>query len=328
MADNSNPKAAWPKTPDGTTDWQYVFEDANAGFIPLLARAPTAEMLQASATIIITKLFTRKNDETERDQLLFQLNEIISHGGELPLQIEAVTHLMRAIKDDRIEKARVYINRKHAGAAIDRRSGILWKIAFLLKPQVLVPAGVLMALALAGLVYMMLGSAMLGGADVALDVPAAEEAAAEEEASAEEEAAPEEPVQTELKPVLVRLKTVRWPLMDNATTDKPQYYSVTLTVLGWENKVETCRAVPKVMDAIYVAFDQNMPKGRPMREDETVQLQNVIRDKLNGFLPGDLIREVAVARYGTKGFKAAVLPPFCESPNESELSRANKKPGS
>src|SRR3989339_874441 len=134
MADN--PKAAWPKTPDGTTDWQYVFEDPTAGFIPLIARAQSADALKMIATVILQKLFSRKNDVDELHLHLAHLSSIIEAGGSIDDIAAQINTLMRKVKNERIEKARVYVERKKAGAAIDRRSGLLWRISNLLAPRV------------------------------------------------------------------------------------------------------------------------------------------------------------------------------------------------
>jgi len=56
-------KAAWPKTPDGTTDWEVVFEDPQTGFIQLIAQSPSAETLRLTTTVVIDKLFTRRGNE-------------------------------------------------------------------------------------------------------------------------------------------------------------------------------------------------------------------------------------------------------------------------
>lgn len=139
MADN--PKAAWPKTPDGTTDWEVVFEDPTSGFIPLIVQAQSAEALKMSATVIIEKLFTRRNDTDQRELMIARLGELVKeHGADLDVTRTAVSDLMREIKDERIEKARVYVERKRAGASIDRRAGLWWKIDKFLEPRSYCPS--------------------------------------------------------------------------------------------------------------------------------------------------------------------------------------------
>lgn len=166
MADN--PKAAWPKTPDGTTDWEVVFEDPTSGFIPLIVQAQSAEALKMSATVIIEKLFTRRNDTDQRELMIARLGELVKeHGADLDVTRTAVSDLMREIKDERIEKARVYVERKRAGASIDRRAGLWWKIDKFLEPKVLLPIGALFVLVLSAIVYFALQSTLGPSQDIA-----------------------------------------------------------------------------------------------------------------------------------------------------------------
>jgi len=155
MADS--PKAAWPKTPDGTTDWQVVFEDPTAGFIPLILKGQSPEAIKMGATVIIQKLFTRRNDVDLCAQYITRLGDIITTAdGDMERISFRVSMLLREIKDERIELARVYVERKQAGAALDRRASLWWKVDKLLHPKILIPLGVVLVAVLAGLVFMML----------------------------------------------------------------------------------------------------------------------------------------------------------------------------
>ena len=311
MADN--PKAAWPKTPDGTTDWQYVFEDPAAGFIPLIAQAQSADALKMIATVILQKLFSRKNDIDELHLHIAHLGSIIEAGGAIESMLAQVSGLMREIKDERIEKARVYVERKQAGAAIDRRAGLLWKIDKLLEPRILIPLGIVFVMALSGLVYMMMQSTLgadKGAADVTVDI---EQPADDAQASPQPSEA-EQP-EAEVKPILVLFQSVRWPQVSQYTTDKPQYYSVVLYVKNWNQKVEICRRLPAVMDRFYSSFSNAMPPNRPARDAEIDALEKEIVGAINAILPESYVTDAAVARYGTREFRIAPRPPYCSSPN-------------
>lgn len=312
MADN--PKAAWPKTPDGTTDWEYVFEDQSSGFIPMISQAKSPEALKMVATVILQKLFTRKNDIDERTRLIALLEHTIAAGGDYNAMLLKVGDLMREIKEERIEKARVYITRQRAGAAIDRRSGLLWKIDNLLKPAVLIPVGGLFVLLLAGLVYFMLQST-LGPIDVAEAEAQAEQAAKDEAEEAAEEAAAKEGDEAPPEPLPILFKSVRWPSANPYSTERPQYYSVVLYVMEWDHKTTICRRLPTVMDRFYTSFSEIMPSNRAPRDDETEALKKEIKGAINAMLPADYVTEVAVGRYGTRNFRIASRPPYCSSPN-------------
>ncbi|MCR4376465.1 MAG: hypothetical protein NUV50_00010 [Rhodospirillales bacterium] len=316
MADN--PKAAWPKTPDGTTDWQYVFEDPTAGFIPLIARAQSTDALKMIATVILQKLFSRKNDVDELHLHLAHLGSIIEAGGNIEGMAAQINTLMRKVKNERIEKARVYVERKKAGAAIDRRSGLLWRISKLLEPRVLVPLGGLVVLALSGLIYMVLQSAVGTGTSISDAVVELDQAKKQAAKDAEQASLPPSDTQQpapEAKPILVLFQSVRWPQVAQFTTDRPQYYSVVLSVKNWEQKVEICRRLPAVMDRFYSSFSDVMPPNRPARDAEIDALEKDIVGAINTILPESYVTEAAVARYGTREFRISPRPPYCSSPS-------------
>lgn len=312
-----NPKAAWPRTPDGTTDWEYVFEDASSGFIPLISQVQSPEALRMGGTVILEKLFTRKNDVEERTRLIALLNTTIDGGGEIDALIAKVADIMRGVKDERIEKARVYIERKSAGAAIDRRAGMFWKLDTFLKPAVLIPLGGFFVIALAGLVYLLLHSTLGPNADVAETPPtqAEQDQQAQEKAAQEAAAAAEETTQVEPEPLPVLFQTLRWPLTTQYTTDKPQYYSVILYVKVWDHKTEICRRLPAVMDRFYTSFSDTMPAGRKARAEELDAVAQEIKEGINALLPEPYVLNAAVARYGTREFRIAPRAPYCWTPN-------------
>lgn len=311
MADN--PKAAWPKTPDGTTDWEHVFEDPSTGFIPLLATVQSPEALGQGASIILKKLFTRKNDVDELARLTAQLDAIIGSGIALENKVTQVAGLMRDVKDERVEKARVYVDRKKAGASIDRRAGLFWKIDNLLKPMVLIPLGAVFVLVLSGLVYMMLQSTL--GPDTPITDAASQKEQAAKDAKDALDTVADQPA-PEAEPIPVLFQTMRWPLTTKYTTDKPKYYSVILYVMNWDHKVEICRRLPAVTDRFYLSFSATMPPERAPREEEIEDLQREITATINALLPDAYVKKAVVARYGTREFRAATRPPYCKSPGK------------
>lgn len=307
---SDNPKAAWPKTPDGTIDWEVVFEDPNTGLIPLVERVRSSEALHSSGEVIFSKLFTRKNDAEARAQMIFRLDEVIAAGGSVEDMTAQVVGLMREVKDERIEKARVYVERKRAGASIDRRAGLFWKIDKLLNPWVLLPVGGLLVLALAGLVYFGLHSTM------GPDTPSPDLAQTEtEQAPSEPEAepAPDPNVVQPGQPFPIWLKTIRWPI-DPMAKARPQYYAVIPYVTDLDHKIDFCRLLPKMMDRIHTVLERNLPKERMARADELALLRDEFKAGFNALLGEDLVIDVVFARYGTAEFKVSTQPPFCKSP--------------
>jgi len=315
MADN--PKAAWPKTPDGTTDWEVVFEDPQAGLISLLSQAQSVDSLKMGATVVIEKLFTRKNDADARTVLIAKLEGIAATGAPLEDMAARVAVLLRTIKDERIEKARVYVERKRAGAAIDRRSGLLWKLDALLKPAVLIPVGAAFVLLLAGAVYFGLNTTLgprgeITAEDIARQL-AAERAARRAQEQANQAAGVVAP--SALEPIPIWFKTVRWPVPTKYTKTRPNYYSVTLYVMQWDHKTDICGRLPAVMDRFHQSFNAFVPTDRLPRDSELRAAELDIRDAVNAMLPESYVVKTAVGRYGSREFTIASRPPYCKSPN-------------
>ncbi len=110
----------WPKTPDGVTDWQVVFEDGQSGLIGLVTQARSTDALSQSTAVLIEKLFTRKNDAAEVARYMKQLDAIIA--AELDGTKASITGLLRQIKQDRIKKADRYVAGKKGKTDADRRA--------------------------------------------------------------------------------------------------------------------------------------------------------------------------------------------------------------
>jgi len=115
-------KPKWPQTPDGVTDWEFVFEDANEGFIPLVMMASSPVILKECATVIVQKLFTRDDDGIHVMKYIIELNEIVPEASEnytdatlIDSMKTRTASLLREIKDDRKKKAATFLQRKTAG---------------------------------------------------------------------------------------------------------------------------------------------------------------------------------------------------------------------
>ena len=107
-----------PLTPDGTTDWEAMFEDEETGLILLIGQAQSTETLKACTIVVLGKLLIRKNDETAMERLTQELDKIIAEGGEgaegLDASKDAITTLFRQIKESRRQKAALYEASKRA----------------------------------------------------------------------------------------------------------------------------------------------------------------------------------------------------------------------
>lgn len=101
-------KSSWEKTPGGTTDWETVFEVPPTGLIPLITQAQSPSALRECTIVVIKKIYTRKNDPAEVERFISELTIMIPDDlteSDLPRITEAVSAILRRIKDDRIRKA-------------------------------------------------------------------------------------------------------------------------------------------------------------------------------------------------------------------------------
>lgn len=112
--DPATAKFGWPKTPDGTIDWETVFESPDTGLIAMVSTANSHDMLYKVTETVIRQLFTRKGDEAEVDIFLGELTRITLAAQGSSADVEstrtAVVDLLRRIKTGRIEKARAYVD--------------------------------------------------------------------------------------------------------------------------------------------------------------------------------------------------------------------------
>ena len=122
---NTTAQKSWPKTADGTTDCEAVFEDPDGGLVQLVTRAQTLDALNECASVVIRSLFTRKGDEAEVVRFMKLLDFAITKGrktDDAPQTRTSVEFLLRRIKQERIDKATAYIAQKNSKQAIERRA--------------------------------------------------------------------------------------------------------------------------------------------------------------------------------------------------------------
>ncbi len=104
-------KPAFPKTPEGVTDWDKVFEDPDQGLIPAIRKTNSNQQLRSCLTVIVRQLFTRKGDELRVAQLTRQIDDLFQQSpGQMPT--DAAIGILRLIKIERQEKARAYLAKK------------------------------------------------------------------------------------------------------------------------------------------------------------------------------------------------------------------------
>ena len=117
-------KPAFPQTPDGVTDWEQVFEGPD-GLIALVGHARSAPAIREIAIVVISQLFTRKQDQLEVARLTHQLDKLVvgaGASGDINGLSQTVISLLRQIKDERIRKAQEYLVNKKKKRSGNRRS--------------------------------------------------------------------------------------------------------------------------------------------------------------------------------------------------------------
>lgn len=122
---NTSAQKSWPKTAEGTTDWEVVFEAPDGGLVQLVTQAQSLDALNECASVVIRSLFTRKGDEAEVIRFMKLLDLTIAKGRETDDVINtrtSVEFLLRRIKQERIDKAQTYIAQKNSKQAIERRA--------------------------------------------------------------------------------------------------------------------------------------------------------------------------------------------------------------
>lgn len=107
-------KSSWPRTSEGTIDWEVVFEDPKNGLIPAISVAKKTDTLIDCAAVITETLFSRANDEDIRATYTGELASIAINNSDAPVEelLEHVSKFLRAIKEDRIQRAADWIIHK------------------------------------------------------------------------------------------------------------------------------------------------------------------------------------------------------------------------
>lgn len=106
-------KSSWPRTSDGTIDWESVFEDQENGLIPVISTAKTPEGLVNCAAAITETLFSRKSDEDIRAGYTQNLAGIsLKNAFDMNVLREQIIGYLRDIKEDRTKRAADWVSHK------------------------------------------------------------------------------------------------------------------------------------------------------------------------------------------------------------------------
>jgi len=274
----------FPKNPDGTIDWEIVFEAPDTGFLVLVQQARSLDGLSACTRVIIDQLFTRKNDEPERARLYQDLDGLLAGADSVDTARDSIVRLLRAIKQERLLKAAAYTaNRsqrkfKRKGGAEERRDDeVLRQMFSVKKPLVLAIVG----LWILASVVIAVGLFVMGGDDAGpvadnAPPPVASQPAPVTEAPAlppaEPAPVPKKPAKAKppaaekpAKPVPDYPKVIHMrPMFYAVGTTRVQksytYYQASLVVENKDAYSAVCTRLPSVRDVINTALSQAHPK--------------------------------------------------------------------
>ena len=115
-----------PSEPDGTTDWEVLFEDEKKGLIPLIAQVQAPDALRHSVTTLIQGLFIRKDDSSGIERFTAELDAILAsnaHPADMGAVHDRVTKLLRRIKENR-KQTGAHPTRKKVANGSERRRAV------------------------------------------------------------------------------------------------------------------------------------------------------------------------------------------------------------
>jgi len=108
-------KKDWPKTADGTTDWEALFEDKDQGFMAVVSASENLEQLRTRTEAITRLIFNRERDEAKVQKVMTLVNKVAPQGaGEerLPTMKAGIRQILGKVKEHRIKKAAAYAKKK------------------------------------------------------------------------------------------------------------------------------------------------------------------------------------------------------------------------
>ncbi|NQU56786.1 MAG: hypothetical protein HQ513_06090 [Rhodospirillales bacterium] len=108
-------KSKWPPTVDGTTDWEALFESDEQGLFAIVLATKTPAQLKQISEDIIRALFSRKRDQPILGKVTAYLEKIIPEDADVerfPVMQASIKQLLDKIKENRIERAAAYVEKK------------------------------------------------------------------------------------------------------------------------------------------------------------------------------------------------------------------------
>lgn len=315
-------KSSWPKTADGTTDWEIIFEDPDSGLVPLVMQARSLEGLRACAGVIINQLFTRKNDAAHKARLHQILERAIQRaeaGESVDLARDGVVKILRSIKQERVLKAAAYVAKKKReadrgrGSAIERR-GLPASLDIFGGRKMIIASVAALSVVVATLVGI---AYFMGGGDDPVAEPAtalpkvtapppAAQSEPEPDPQPEPEPEPDEkpasspppPVRKKPEyPKTVYFEPLYWTLASTKERRIDTYYQAIAVVTDRSKFTTLCRQLPNIRDAVNLALARAHPDVGMAGEKELAEAARMARKQIAGklgtglFVAFDVVRD-------------------------------------
>lgn len=112
-----------PVNPDGTTNWEVVFNDPGRGVLVMIDAVTTVEQLRKVMESVALLLFKRRHDAQLRANFSASVAEITDgeDAGDLQIMKSEIGYMLRMERDIRVEKAETYSKNKRTSQALERR---------------------------------------------------------------------------------------------------------------------------------------------------------------------------------------------------------------
>ncbi|MCK4939596.1 MAG: hypothetical protein KAR80_04825 [Rhodospirillaceae bacterium] len=339
MNNSANKKPLWPQTPEGTTDWDVVFEDPTNGFIAIISQAKTPEALRQTTELVIKKLFTRDDDGPEVARFCNELDQIISlinENDQLAATVDAVAGLLRSIKNERKEKAREYLENKKKGSMSGERRSRRKKNTLAAKifrgllvasdPKIAIPIILLlMAVVVTAVIYFTSPQKKMPPREVSAagqqnqQAPSAEENAPiiTDEAPTDlptanegDAPSPEDEAGDSVSkwPRAVLLQPMQWPLIRESKKDRLIPYATLIYVKSAKAISAVCINYPAVKEKLLISFSR---AGLGNRQPSNFELKKIAATATNAINKriGPMVAYIDIIQYGKKGYRATNTPP-------------------
>lgn len=309
-------KPNFPQTPDGVTDWEKVFEDQENGLVPLVARAPTNDVLRACVMAIIMQLFTRRDDKLEIKRLEIQLEGIFATAGS-SLPTNDVIALLREVKDQRILRAQVYLAEKNT-KPLDRRSDTFWQRAektlyLIVNNPRNFAITVSTMLALTALIFIALYFGLEQRSAKKPSHPAAVETvqrSAKESSTPATEPKPNAPPAIEKQkkpktddgqppepPKLVILEYVHLPRTSNLKAADGLALILPIIILNDRNDLSAlCRIRPNILDMFNARFSRAFGNDKTPSPRELERISALVTSEINQKLRRDVVKAIQLTK--------------------------------